>query len=364
MDLDLNRPAWNPAALRFNDAIGHCSNYPLAFVYGLFMALSGHILGRRSYIRYATPLYPNSYICLVGPSALSHKSTALSLGLASLGDDLAGMFPLRSVTTRQGVLAALENNGGTGLIVLDELATLLFKKQEFASDLLSTIVELYGCPSNAGNYTRYKPISVENVFLTLVSGSTTEWLRTGLTATNLMAGFGNRVTFVLGDPRKAQAWPGTPLPFSWERLWHYGAVLRLSTDAQQIWDNYYAEFDATQHTMAPFLRVLRERIPEKVLKAAIVMAAWRNVDLIDDDLLERAIDWGAYLTESITRLAPAFEAEDKLVLAAIEGGAHSRKELFEALSHQMTAKRIREAIDNLRWLKYIECVNDKYLIAG
>lgn len=354
MDLNYRRKAWFPAANRFADAIGHSSNYPLAYVYAMFLALSGHILGRRTYIRYATPLYPNMYICLVGPSALTHKSTAIGLALESLGDTLEGMFPMRGLTTRQGLLIALQNNSGTGLIALDELASFILRKQDYASDLMAALVELYSCPRTAGNYTRYNPIEISNIFLSFISGSTTEWLRQGLTTTTLMAGFGNRMTFVLGDARPTQPWPKAPLfnNFSWDCLWNYKGVVRLSEEAQPIWDDWYADFDKAQHECPPFLRVLRERLPEKILKATLVMAAWRNVDIVDDDLLLCAIDWSNYLSDSLHQLAPSFENEDKRVLAAIGNGT-TRRQLFEVLSHDMPIKRIREAVTNLHWLGYL-----------
>ena len=45
MDYGLGRTGWYPAATDFAEAIAHVSNYPLAYVYAMFEALSGHIIG-------------------------------------------------------------------------------------------------------------------------------------------------------------------------------------------------------------------------------------------------------------------------------------------------------------------------------
>jgi hypothetical protein len=358
MDYLLNKPGWFPAALKYAESIGHVSNYPLAYVLATFFVLSGHILGRRTFIRYATPLYPNSYVCLVGPSALSHKSTAINLALESLGDIIDEMPPIRSLTTSQGLLQAMLNGGGNAFVVLDELANLLSKKrQDYAADLMARLVELYSCPRTAGNYTRYEPLEVSHTFLTLLTGSTTEWLRSGLTASDLMAGFGNRMTFVLGDPRKVNPWPKAPFwaNLQWERITEYEGEIRLDGDAREYWDkDFYPKFDEKQQASTPFVRVLAERIPEKILKAAIVMTAWRNTDLVDLDILQGAVDWGRYLHASVERLTPSFEVEDKQVLASIQQGHNTRPKLFGALSHQIALRRVREACDNLRWLGLVK----------
>lgn len=354
MDYPLDKLGWFPAALKYAESIGHVSNYPLAYVLATFHALSGHILGRRAHIRYATPLYPNSFVCLVGPSALSHKSTAMNLALESLGELLKEMPPVRSLTTSQGLLQAMLNQGGMAFVVLDELASLLNKKrQDFAADLLARMTELYACPLTAGNYTRHEPIEVSHTFLTLLSGSTIEWLRSGLTASDMMGGFGNRMTFVLGDPRPPIPWPKSPFwkNLQWERITDYEGEVRLSDDAREYWDKkFYPRFDAQQRKATPFVRVLAERIPEKVLKAAVVMTAWRNTDIVDLDLLQAAVDWGRYLHQSVERLTPSFEVEDRQVLETIRQGQNTRQKLFGALSHQIAIRRVREAVDNLKWL--------------
>ena len=358
MDYSLNRPGWFPAARRFADALGHTSNFPMAYVHAVFLALSGHIVGRNSHIRYATALYPNSYVCLVGDSGIHHKSTAIALSLEALGTDLLADYPpIRSVTTTPGLLQAMDHCGGSALLTLDEIASMLAKgKQDFGSDLLASIVELYACPATKGTYTRHDPILVLNTFLTLIAASTVEWLQTSLTASDLMAGFGNRMTFVLGDPRPERSWPAAPVykEINFAKLRDFNEVCRLSENARDVWNDAYQKFQARQRAASPFIRVLAERLPEKALKHCVVQAAWRNDPLVSDAMLRGALDWADYLYECLLRLVPSFSSTEAQVLAQVREGVSTRRKLYDKLGHVWSAEQIKRAIAALRWMGLVE----------
>lgn len=354
MDLDLSRRAWFPAAENFAENIGHVSNFPFAYVYAVFLALSGHIIGRQAYIWYGSKLYGNQYICLVGPSGLSHKSTAMNLGIETLGEELQEQAHIiRDMTTSSGLMQAMVHGNGATLAWLDELGLILQKKrQDFAAGLISKIVELYGTPNVTGNWTRFDPLTVEKPFLSILSGSTIEWLRSSLSTNDLMAGFGNRMTFVLGTPRPVKYWPRKPYltDLGYEKLLDFVGPVDRDQDADDLWKEFYDKFEALQQAATPFMRVMCERLPEKILKCALVQAAWANTMILNGDIMERSIDWGRYLYWSIKELAPSFEHVEKQVLQKIEAGLVTRQQLFASMGHAIPTKRIREALENLTWL--------------
>ena len=358
-DYNQSRQGWFKEAKAFAGMLMPASNYPASYVYAMFMALSGHLIGRGAHMRYPTRLYPNHYICLVGPSALTHKSTAIALALEALDGRESDIQTVRSLTTVQGLLVSMVAGFGSTLVVLDEIATMLQKKrQDYATDLLSRIVELYACPDQAGTFTRHDPIEVNDCFLTIVSGSTTEWLQSTLSPNDLLAGFGNRMTFVLGDPRAEKSWPGAPqwVDMDWDALGEFEGECRLDENARDVWDEYYQAFTLKQKASAPFTRTLAERVPEKILKACIVMAAWKGDRIIDHEMLEQAVDWGQFLHECVERITPTFDAPERRVIEIIkrQGGESTFDLLFKELSHDMAVKRIREALENLKWLGYIQ----------
>jgi len=367
VDFTFKRLGWFPAAARFTEAIAHTSNFPLAFAFGVFLALSGHMLSRRTWIRYATPLYANHFTCLVGASGITHKSTAMNLGLEAAGDHL-DIPPLRSVTTRQGLLLAMMNGGGNAIVVLDELATLLTKpkRQDYAADLLTTLTELYGCPRTAGTYTRKDPITVDYCFLSLLAGSTIEWIQSSITANDLLAGFGNRMTWIVGSPRPENPWPGRPYwaDFSWGTITDHSGEVLLDENARERWNEYYLRFQGRQRQAHNFHRTMAERIPEKILKNVLVQCAWYRTTICDDDILRRAIDWGDYLEASLEHLTPHLEDPERQVLAAIKEGRDTRPLLYAHLSAPLGGDRLRRALQNLRWLSLIKEVDGKLTATG
>lgn len=357
MDFDLKRAGWFDAAAQFYDAVGHVSNFPNAYIFGMFLALSGHVIGRSMWIQYAIPLYPNHYICLVGDSGIHKKSTAQRVGLRTWGDLYKEYQPLTAVTTSQGLLQAMENQGGHSIIVLNELATMLSqRRQDFAANLMAQLTELYDSPESAGTYTRHDPIAVDEPFLTFIAASTVEWLQANVGNNDLMGGFGNRMTWILGDPREIRPWPLAPAVenLNWERLAQASGQLFLDDGARKTWEGYYTDFQSRQMATTPFVRVMSERIPEKILKASIIIAAWGKSDLIDDWIFTKAMDWGDYLSDCITKLVPSFQDAEQQVLVAIQAGAITRPKLFGQLSHQYTADQLKQAVQNLKWLGLLE----------
>ena len=358
MDYDISKPGWFRQARDFQDLIGHVSNFPLSYAYALMLALSGHVIGRNANIRYAQKIYPNHYICLVGSSGIHHKSTAIGLSLEAMGNErLADYPPIRSLTTTQGLLTAMSNTGGQGLVVLDELASMTAKrKQDYASDLLSRIVELYGCPPVSGTYTRHDPIEVFEPYLTMISASTVEWLQSTLQNADLLAGFGNRMTFILGTPREEKDWPTLPHfehPF-FDPIIDFEGNIQLDQYARIRWGEFYKRFQARQVKNSAFVQVLAERVPEKVLKNVIVQAAWNKTTLVDHEMLERAIDWGTYLYRCVEQLTPAFEAVESQVLQAVQDGANTPRKLYSRFSATIDTKRVQSALKALEWIGLIE----------
>ncbi|KKN67756.1 hypothetical protein LCGC14_0457890 [marine sediment metagenome] len=361
-DYDLTRGGWWDDARTFAEGVAHVSNFPLAYALGVFSALSGHLMGRKIMLRYGMPLYANHYVCLVGESGSHHKSTIMHLGLESLGNWIDEITPIRSVVTAQGLLQQMQGDG-SAIVVLEELSMMLQqKKKDYASDLLSRLLELYTCPARADHMVKAEPLTVTGAFLTIISASTMEYLRKGLTVQDLMAGFGNRMTFIVGDPRTEQAWPGKPVfeDLAWHRLVKAEGEILLDSDARTLWEQYYNDLTRSQTGYTPFLRSMCQRLPEKVLKMAMVRATWAGTSTIDAEILAGAIDWAQYLHEGIESLTPAFEDAEQLVLQAIRDGYTTKPRLFGKLASMFAATRIREAVLNLNWLGLAKEVSGRY----
>jgi hypothetical protein len=369
-DYHPNRPGWYEEAYNFSTVVGPVSNYPMAYVYAMFLTVSGAVLGRSTWINYAGELYPNHFVCLVGASGSHHKSTAMKNAVKTLGEErtVEGIYqPITSLTTSAGLLQILKNNFGTGLVTLEELADMTQKKrQDYAFDLMNRLVTLYDCPDVASNSTKVDPIVVEYPTLTLASASTPEWLRSSISNSDLLAGFGNRMTWVLGDPRPIKAWPmkiamGNYSP-RWGQLEKFRGEVILEERAMDMWNTWFYKFMDRQKKSSPFMQTMAERIPDKIVKAAIISAAWHNTHVLHEELLEGAIDWGDYLVDCLEKMLPSFGNAEERVLDTIRRGATTKGKLHAALKHEMDGDRLQRVLKSLDWLNQIVKIGDDYQV--
>ena len=367
-DYHLERAGWYDVADDFAQVVGPVSNYPMAYVYGMFLAVSGAVLGRSTWINYAGDLYANQFICLVGASGSHHKSTAMKNAIKTLGEErtVDGIYqPISSLTTSAGLLLMLKNNFGQGLVMLEELADMTRKgRQDYAFDLMSRLVTLYDCPPVATNSTKVDPITVEYPTLTLTSASTQEWLRSSISNSDMLAGFGNRMSWILGDPRPIKAWPVKieMEDFSprWQQLEKFSGEVILDDRARDLWEHWFAGYMRKQAAASPFMQTMAERVPDKIVKAALVSAAWHNTHVVDEGLLEGAVDWGDYLIESLEKMLPSFGNVEERVLATIKDGDNTKGALHSALKHEVNGDTLQRALKTLEWLNLILYVGSSY----
>lgn len=362
MDYSIDRKGWRlPAAYQFHNYMAPVSSYPLAYVYATFLAISGHIIGRNAHLLYgAHEMYPNQYIALIGGSGTHHKSTALKAALRLQGKErLENNSPVRALTTEQGLLVAIDNAENSKLLVaIDEINNMLAKKrQDFAASLLSQLVNLYDCPLEAGNYTKYDPVVVTEPYVTFMAASTVEWLKDSLSANDLLAGFGNRVSWILGDPRPPKAWPSPIQADGAEELFNdlelFGGELHLTEEARDLWEHHYHSFLKLQEESPPFLQTMAERLPDKALKAAIINAAWSDSKYVEQHHLEMGIDWTNYLHDCLKELLPEFGNREQVLLASIRKGRDTPRKLFNDHGHHFSAQAIGRALDSMEALGVI-----------
>jgi hypothetical protein len=317
----------------------------------------------------AHEMYANQYVCLLGGSGTHHKSTALKAAMRLQGTErLEESPPVRALTTEQGLLTAINNTDGKSLIALDEIANMLSKKrQDFGASLLSQLVNLYDCPDEAGNYTKYDPTIVTEPYVTFMAASTMEWLKDGMTTNDLLAGFGNRMSWIMGDPRKPKAFP-TPIntvdaPELFNGLDMYSGALTLTEEAHDRWEHHYYEFLEIQKASPPFLQTMAERLTDKALKAAIINAAWSDSKYIELEHLEMGIDWTNYLHDCLKIMLPSFGSKEQTLLASIDRKRNTKRMLYNDHGHKagFTADSIKRALDSLLALGVLKQAGKKYL---
>ena len=245
--LDFNGEGF-PRAQQFAETFHKSSNFAYAYAYATFLTLSGFTLGRRIYVERRVKLYPNFYTCLVGPSAESRKSTIMNFGVNTMDVDT-----VNTLTTVLGLIGILDRSGGNILVQLDELSTFLTQtKKDYAKELAQVLTTLYDNPRVIQNNSHKTPLSVKNPTLSILSGSTIEWLQTSLTVGDILGGFGNRMTFVLGDPRAEYNNPElAPTEFDWEPCLQNEGPIPMTLEAYEGMGYYEREFQARIRDYSP-----------------------------------------------------------------------------------------------------------------
>jgi hypothetical protein len=359
MDLAHTDRAWFPTAFEYLEQMVGTCEAPDAFHYATFLTCAGALIGRKLWVEYTRPLYPNFLLCLMGESGLGRKSTSLEFGLEFVEDSVP---TLRGLSSLEGLLqyyASLPEGEHRLLVAQTELSALLLKSknQRGVANLIPAIAQLYDAPRKAELPTRKEPLEIHEPFLSMISAATPEWLEYSLAAEDVMGGFANRFMFVFGTPKRPVSLPQRPPSrFVWagklsKRLARTKPRrLVLSPEAEALWQEYYQRhYNTAKEEQDSLRRVLMVRFPEFGLKAATVIHALEDGGpQISAESMVRAVAWLEYLYEGLAQLRPILSGLDIKVLAkVVECGKVSRSELHRRLSGRMTASMLNQVLSNL-----------------
>jgi hypothetical protein len=180
---------------------------PQDFHLWVLISMIACALGRSTFVSMGMwSTYPNMYIILVGESAITHKSTAIKMGMTPLRDALPDLPFLGDYLTAQALTSALseigeEQGDSIGIIEGSELSVLLdnSKKDDV---FIKRITDFWDSPSHRTFRTigRGKE-ELKNVCINLLGGSTPKWLRSSIPEESLEGGFFSRLILVHRPPK-------------------------------------------------------------------------------------------------------------------------------------------------------------------
>lgn len=219
--------------------------YHFACVYSLV----GAICGRRYYLDELNPIYPNSYIALVGRSSMARKSSALTLANDMLKQSDPAVFKLNALSTPEGLINmfvpdqeipaeeggkptevvggissmhghrgdeshmesdiregyACDREGFRIFLTLDEIAAMLRKAgKQSSSGLLETLTQFFNFPEEQQLPTRGTPLSAPYPCLTILGATTYEWFEGAFREENIHGGVANRFLYFYNPPTSAR----------------------------------------------------------------------------------------------------------------------------------------------------------------
>lgn len=172
-----------------------------------------HVVVPRPY----APVHLNLYVMFISDSGATRKSTAINMALSSL----QSVAPdTEYVVAREGpehlehrLVEQRENREARVVICVSELMRFL-GKQAYASSMPGLLTDLYDCPDHrsTGFLSRGR-LTYENVYVTLLAGSTPAWLMKAVNPDVIEGGFTSRVFFIATNRRKQlNPWHDGPLP--------------------------------------------------------------------------------------------------------------------------------------------------------
>ncbi len=372
--LELPTIAWRGLFKNYRDMVAPTTEAADAFHYATFIQVFGCTIGRRLYVYHAGRQFPNFYTCLVGRSGLTRKDTTWSRGEAVLNDlnaysedDPSPPFKaLRGIRSIEGLLDELAGERKVRLIMLGELLSLFAKaSQQSLGNIIPALTELYDMKDVINPPVHQKDVKpAREPFLSIMAGTTQDWLQKALTERDIYGGFANRWLYFYGLPKDPMPNPPKVDPDKRNKLvkelnqirdWTESVPngeITISDEASKLFDDYYRGGYYRRCQQPGLIPTLIVRIQDFIWKIALLYAVDTMSEAISRDHLEAAIAVGNYLESSVSEVFASFGTsngkvkETKLLdFLKAEGGPVPEREVYRRFN--MSAKELESAITPL-----------------
>jgi hypothetical protein len=315
-------------------------------------------------------VYPNLYTILVSASGRCRKSRAIAMGM-KLIEDMSFVNILADKTTPEALVDALDGKktvtGGrtitqadsTGFIQANEFAVFI-NKQQYNQAMVPLLTSLFDNPDSWKYKTKSGgTVHLKNVSLSMLGGSTPEWLASDLPDNAFEGGFMSRIIFIVRQDRnRIIPWPEEPPQAEIDGL--KAQLVRMRRDciggiglderAMAWFNNWYNSAElrpSADYQLTGFV----ERKPDLVLKMALLLAVSQGRSTIDIADMRMAYDitswtqtfmFTAFKNVGMSQLGMLASSIMKIVQA--EGGTASRALVARRLAYQL--QNGRQDLDN------------------
>ncbi len=198
---------------------------PIAFHWWSGSGAAGAACRRWVYFERIDPIYPNLYLTFCGPSG-GGKSTAIHTAVKLLSrmnelmdeeemDRQMHMTILPDVITPENIydyLAPKRDDGqglqeSIGILVNDEVATLLGKQSWNSDGIIHLLTQLYDGRSSTKSTRGRGPQTLKNVVMNFMAGSTPDWIRSSVTEDMFSGGFMGRCINIYRPENNSESFP-------------------------------------------------------------------------------------------------------------------------------------------------------------
>lgn len=360
---------------------------PDSFIFWSGVATLSAVIRRKVSVKFGIrPLFPNFYVILVSKAGQARKGPpVIAAGiLAKSIPDINFIDRTSSERLPHDLAFRIQNIGGQttkvpsdaiGFLCAEELVTVLDDKS-YNVDIIKFLIDWWDCPAQRATKThKHGVIDLKNIHISLLGGTTPDWLQGALS--HMVAGGGmlSRTVFVVEDrTAKRLSWPEAVDPTCEQRLMQQLAHIDTLTgdfivtpDAlawNEKWYQGFRDFLEANENLASAL----ERKQSHIIKLAMILAVSGGMAFeITPDLLEQARVIVDALDKNMPEATKMLEAttDGREILRVLEhirkaGGDISHSDLLRKNSpYGVNRDKLRMIIDTLEETKEVEMYYDK-----
>jgi hypothetical protein len=286
----LPKKGWLGKYIEYSDGLEACPRFRFfSACCVLGAALNNKVWIQRGDEGLLPKLFPNIWIVLLAPPGRGHKTSTINMAVNCLTKACEGVRILADKITPEAIVNALSipktsketirigPRDATGLIKAPELSV-FFGKQTYNTGLVSLITDLYDYREVwKGETIGRGRDTLKNNCISILGGSTPQWLQQMLPQDAFTGGFMSRFVLVEmpSSYYKRVAHPKRPKQSEWKNLIKLLAefkslkgVIGWGEGSKEYYEEYYNKFKPVGD---PQLDAYRERETEQVLKLAVLL---------------------------------------------------------------------------------------------
>lgn len=307
----LPKTGWLGQYMEYTDSLEACPR----FRFFAAAAVLGAAINNKVWVQRGDPgllpkLFPNIWVILIAPPGRGHKSSVINMAVNCLMQGCPEVRILSDKLTPEYLVKALaappakQEPGvirigpvdATGLIKASEISV-FFGKQTYNVGLVSLVTDLYDYREiwSSGTIGRGKEV-LKNVCISILGGSTPDWLALMLPQDAFTGGFMSRFVLVEMPPKyaKREPFPKQLSQTGWKHLVdglakysHVKGEFQWTQEAQERYAYWYEKYAPTGDAQKD---AYREREAEQILKVAMLLS-------LSDDPDKRKLE-GRYVDQA------------------------------------------------------------------